>query len=394
MAARRPARGGGGAAGGTGGGPTGPTLTRKALLTELAAGKLRRIYLLTGNEPYLRRKVVSAIEAAVLGPRPEGDEPLPPTYVFNRQLWSGEEAKASEILIAAQALPMFGERRLVLVDGVDKLRKAERDALGPGLTLVAETTVLVIMADQLDSRLNFTRELRAKAVEVEVAGIEGRELQEWIKDEVERRGHRITAEAIAELVLLTGNSLSTLAGEIEKLSLYAGPGQPIDLAAVRQVATGGRGEELGELVRAVSERELEAALVALHRSLEAGEEPIRILGLLQYRITDLWRCAERMGGWYRDEVRRAAPKWPPRAAAAAITALAEADRLLKGADPEGALALGRRPGDRMVLELLIERLIGASAPDLRAGGGGSDPGRRGPARPPTQGPFTPARSRA
>ena len=44
------------------------------------------------------------------------------------------------------------------------------------------------------------------------------------------------------------------------------------------------------------------------------------------------------------------------------SALAEADRLLKGADPEGALALGRRPGDRLVLELLIERLIGASAP--------------------------------
>ncbi len=250
------------------------------------------------------------------------------------------------------------------------------------------------MADQLDGRLTFTRELRAKAVEVPVEGIEGRELQEWIKDEVERRGHRITSEAIAELVLLAGNNLATLAGEIEKLSLFAGPAQAIDLGAVRQVATGGRGEELGELVRAVSERELGSALLALHRSLEAGEEPLRILGLLQYRITDLWRCAERVSGWYRDEVRRAAAKWPPRAAAAAITALAEADRLLKGADPEGALALGRRPGDRLVLELLIERLIGATAPDLRAGASGADPERRSPPRPPARGPLTPARPRA
>jgi DNA polymerase III subunit delta len=370
-------------AAGAGGGssPGGPSLTRKALLAELAAGRLRRIYLLTGSELFLRRELVAAIETAALGPRPAPDEPLPPAYVFNRQLWNGEEARAGEILAAAQALPMFGKRRVVLVEGVDRLRKAERDAFAPGLALVSDTTVLILMADQLDGRLTFTRDLRAKAVEVPVEGLEGRELQDWIKDEVQRRGHRITPDAMSELILLSGSNLATLAGEIEKLSLYAGPAQAIDLAQVRQVATGGRGEELGELVRAVSERELGSALLALHRSLEAGEEPIRILALLQYRITDLWRCAERVGGWYRDEVRRAAPKWPPRAAAGAMTALAEADRLLKGADPEGALALGRRPGDRLVLELLIERLIGATAPHPRAGASaasGAEAGRRSP----------------
>src|SRR5688572_26125472 len=99
MAARRPGRATSGAGGrgalaggsGGGGGPSGATLTRKALLTELAAGKLRRIYLLTGDEPYLRKKLLMAIETAALGPRPEADEPLPPAYLFNRQLWNGEE---------------------------------------------------------------------------------------------------------------------------------------------------------------------------------------------------------------------------------------------------------------------------------------------------------------
>ncbi len=66
---------GGGAAPGEGGGSarrqapagraaagTAPSLTRKSLLAELAAGRLRRIYLLTGSELFLRRELVAAIE--------------------------------------------------------------------------------------------------------------------------------------------------------------------------------------------------------------------------------------------------------------------------------------------------------------------------------------------
>jgi len=359
VAARRTSSAGGRAAG-PGGASEGTTLSLRSLKQELAQGRLRRIYLLLGTELILKREAVAAIEAAALGPRGAPGEPLPAVYSFNRQRFAGEEARAPDILAACQGIPMFGERRLILVEGVDQLRKADRDLFLPGLATIPETAVLVLMAGQLDGRLTFTRDLKARAALVPVDGLEERELLTWIRHAAEELGHKISPDAAAELLMLAGPSMTVLAGEIEKLSLYTGPSAPINVEHVRQVAAGGRGEALDELLRAITDRKPAPALRALHQTLEAGEEPIRILALLQYRLTDLWRCVDRVGGWYRDEVRRGAAHWSPEQAAAAVAALAQADRVLKGG--EGGLPLGRRGGDRLVLELLVERITESVAP--------------------------------
>jgi DNA polymerase-3 subunit delta len=359
MAARRTGSGGSRAAG-----PTAPaegtTLSLRSLKQELSQGRIRRIYLLLGGELILKRDAVAAIEVAVLGPRGAPGEPLPAAYSLNRQRFAGEEARASDILAACQGIPMFGERRLVVVEGVDQLRKADRDLFLPGLSAIPETAVLVLMASQLDGRLTFTRDLKARAALVPVEGLEERELLTWIRHACEERERKISPEAAAELLMLAGPAMTVLAGEIEKISLYARPGAAINVEHVRQVAAGGRGEALDELLRAITDRKSAPALRALHQTLDAGEEPIRILALLQYRLTDLWRCADRVGGWYRDEVRRGAALWPPDQAAAAVAALAQADRVLKGG--EGGLPLGRRGGDRLVLELLVEQITAPGAP--------------------------------
>jgi len=375
VAARRPPAGGqragqraGNSAGpGPASGQSGGPLTLSALKQELDKGRVRRIYLLVGQELLLRQVAVAAIETAVLGPRGAPGEPLPAAYSLNRQRFAGEEARASDILAACQGIPMFGERRLVLVEGVEQLRKADRDVLLPGLTTVPETAVLVLSAPQLDGRLTFTRDLRARSAEVPVDGLEERELRPWIRDEFQERGHKITPEAAEELRFLAGSELALLRGEIEKISLYAKPGEPIGVDHVRQVVAAGRGEALDELVSAITNRRTDRALAALHQTLEAGEEPIRILALLQYRLTDLWRCTDRVGGWYREEVRRGAAHWSPAAAAAAVA-------------------------DRLILELLVERITGpgsgsrGSAPE----GPGGPGTRSGPARPANR--WTPADS--
>jgi DNA polymerase III delta subunit len=337
---------------------------------------LRRIYLLAGQELLLRRAAVKAIEIAVLGPRGAPGDPLPATYSLNRQRFSGEEARAADVVAAWQGIPMFGERRLILVEDVDQLRKADRDQLLPALATVPETAVLILTAAQLDGRLNFTRELRARSAEVPVDGLEERELRLWIRAEFQERGHKVSPEAAEELRFLAGSELTVLRGEIEKISLYTRPGEAIEVGHVRQVAASGRGEALDELLTAITERRGGPALKALHQTLEAGEEPIRILALLQYRLSDLWRCVDHVGGWYREEVRRGATYWTPGAAAAAVAALAQADRILKGA--EAGLPFVRRAGERLILELLVERITSPSERGEGARPGSS--GRGGPSQ--------------
>lgn len=346
-------RGGNRGAGAAGGGE----LTLTALGKELTAGTLRRVYLLEGEELLLRREVLLGIENAALGPDPS-------TRAFGRQVFPGAEARVEDILAAAAGMPMFGERRLVIVDGVDRLRKNDRDLLVPALANVPETTVLVLIADKLDGRLTFTRDLRARAAVVPVDELPAPMLPRWIESRFQALGHVVAPAAAQQLLILAGPALSQLAGEIEKISLYIGAGKPVRVEDVNQVVAGGLGSTLDELVNAVGERDLPRALISLARVLEAGEEPLRVLGFLNYRITDLWRLAAGHRGWVRDEVRAAARRWSAADLARAIGALYAADRLLKGGEGgEGGMPLPRnRHGDALVLETLLWRILPTRAP--------------------------------
>ncbi len=350
----------------------GGTLSLDALGKELAQRTIRSIYLLEGEEILLRREVLKRIEDATLG-----DDPS--TRAFNRQVFSGAESRVEDILAAAAGMPMFGERRLVIVDGVERLRKGDRDALLPGLAAAAESTVLVLLAAKLDGRLTFTREIRQRTTVIPVDELPVAMLPRWIAMRFQALGHKATPDAAEQLLLLAGSQLSTLAGEIEKVSLFVGPGQPVKAEEVNRVVAGGLGSTLDELVSAVSERDLPRSLKSLGRVLEAGEEPLRVLGFLNYRITDLWRLGHGARGWFRDEVRACARRWTQDDLARAITALYAADRLLKGG--EGGMPLPRqRHGDQLVLEALLHRILGAASPGKRAAAQGEARGEAGRAQ--------------
>jgi len=356
------AAGGGGRSGGgarqsaAGARPAGGgELSLATLGKELTAGTLRRIYLLEGEELLLRREVLAAIENAALGSDPS-------TRAFGRQVFPGAEARVEDILAAAAGMPMFGERRLVIVDGVDRLRKNDREALVPALGTVPDTTVLVLIADKLDGRLTTTRDLRARAALIPVSELPAALVPKWIAARFQALGHTVAPAAVQQLFALAGPTLSALAGEIEKVSLYVGAKKAVTIEDVNRVVAGGLGSTLDELVSAVGERDLPRALRSLARVLEAGEEPLRVLGFLNYRISDLWRLAHGHRGWVRDEVRAAARRWSAPELARAITLLYAADRLLKGGEGgEGGMPLPRhRHGDALVLETLLVRILPAA----------------------------------
>jgi DNA polymerase-3 subunit delta len=338
----------------TGGG----TLSLAALERELKGERLRRVYLILGNELILRREALERIETAALGSDPS-------VSAFGRQVFAGAESRASDILAATQGLPMFGSRRLVIVDGIERLRKGDREALLPGIDDVPETSVLVLLADKLDGRLTFTRSLKQKAALIPAEGLPEASLPQWISRRFASLGHRVTRDTAERLLLLAGPRLTVLAGEIEKTSLYVGPGHPVRTEDVDRAAAGGLGGTLEDLVTAVSERRLVGALKALADALEVGEEPLRVLGFLNYRITDLWRVADGGKGW--PVVNRQARHWNSAELGRAVAALYSADRLLKGGG--GGVPLAKRPGDRLVLETLLRKIIGDRTPDDRRGPG-------------------------
>lgn len=255
------------------------------------------LYLVLGEEDFLRDQAVSVIKAAVLGGAPEAPaegEVSGGLAAFNDDLLYGDESDAAEVLSRAGQAPAFAPRRFVLLKAVDKLPAREGEALLPYLASPCETTTLVFTASKLDKRQKFPHALIARAVVVDCAPLFENQLVGWIRGEAGRVGVRLTEEAVLLLKEMAGDSLSLVRRELEKLAAYVPGGTVATGTDVLSVRGGEPGASVFDLTGAISAQDRARALRILIRNLESGEAPLRILGSLVYQYRRLWKGKERL----------------------------------------------------------------------------------------------------
>ena len=97
------------------------TLTRQQLAGSLKQGQISPLYLMLGEETFLRGEAVRAI----------ADRALSGTLIrdFNESRFSLLRRNAVEAIAAAEQLPMMSERRVVHITELGKLREADEAAL-------------------------------------------------------------------------------------------------------------------------------------------------------------------------------------------------------------------------------------------------------------------------
>ena len=172
------------------------------------AEELKAAYLLTGSD---RPKVERALRRLRDRFGEEAVERL------SAQDVSGEDAVA-----ACNAMGLFGGGgRLVLVDGVERWKAPDAKAIAEYLASPAPDTVLALVGEEVrkDSPL---AKACGKAGEVLVYEVSKRELPKWVAEQFARHGVKVSAEACRALVELAGDNPHELAGEIDKLALWAG----------------------------------------------------------------------------------------------------------------------------------------------------------------------------
>jgi DNA polymerase-3 subunit delta len=304
------------------------------------------LYLVTGEkrggrkdsfevDDYLVDQAVAAIKAAVLGGI-EGAEGGG-TEAFNYDLLYGDETDASEILARAGESPVFASRRLILVKAADKLPAAEGEKLLDYLKEPCETTALVFVAGKkMDERRKFTQTLMKRAVLVDCAPPPEGQLPAWIKAEAGRLGVRVEDDALlllkemaVSLKEMAGGSLYLIRRELEKLAAYVGEGRPVKAADVQTLKGTEPGASVFDMTGAIGAQNRAQALRILARNLEAGEDPLRILGALAWQYRRIWKAKEQGGQWGREsDLGRSFSEARLRSA---FERFAETDSQLKGA---------------------------------------------------------------
>lgn len=246
-------------------------------------GEIGPLYLLYGDEPYLvERAVKRLLERAV----------DPGFRDFNLNVFYGNECKGEEVFGAAQTLPMFADRRVVLVKKGGELSAAAQELLLPYLQDPSPSTCLILQAEKVDGRKKFFADFKKKGEAVEFKRPYENQLGPYVRDEVKGAGKRIDPSAADLLGFLVGTNLQELASQVEKLCIYCGSKDVIGLDDVRAIVSDTKVESVFEFTDALGAKDLARALRMLTSLFKDGEVPIRILGAVARHFRQLWQVRE------------------------------------------------------------------------------------------------------
>jgi DNA polymerase-3 subunit delta len=249
----------------------------------LQKGDIAPLYYFHGDEPYLIDRAVKSLLNLTVSPDSRD---------FNLNIFYGKECKGEEIATAGQTLPMFAERRVVLVKRSAELSAGALEILTEYVSDPSPSTCLIFEGDKIDQRKRFFVEMKKRGDLVEFKRLYENQLGPFIREEAAGFGKKMESVASEMLVYLVGNNLSEIAAEVEKVATYVGNRDTITVADIREVVSDTKVDTIFELTDSMGRRDLAKALRNLNTILRDGEAPLMVLAMLTRHFRQLWRVKE------------------------------------------------------------------------------------------------------
>lgn len=281
-------------------------ISREDLRNQLKRREVAPVYVLFGEESYLRDLAAKTIADIVLK-----DAQL---REFNENEFSlNSPDQLPTALAAADQLPMMAERRVVRISDVritatgsrDSLKEDHEGVLTSYLDNPSPDSVVLFIADDFDKRRKAAKLLIDKAVAVEFKALDDDEALQWAKGRIKEAGFSYDDSAARLIVSLVGDDIRRLASEIEKVCTSILPEKLITVEAVERLVSNTRELSNFELSDHLLTKNRRKALETLTKILDDGAEPLMLLGLIASNFHRLLLAKEMVEkGMDRGEVAR------------------------------------------------------------------------------------------
>lgn len=292
--------------------------------------------------------------------------------IFNVNRFRGGQDDIDPILTSASTLPMFTERRVVILNDADALSRHEMERLAVYIEKPCPETVLVLTAAETGPKVPAA--LRKVPERYVLWRAFPKDAVQWVMARAKQLGKVLPPDIANDLyALCAGDSgdgraaLSDLSREIEKMCLVAGERTRIESSDLAVVGRHAEAKVLYQIEASVSERQLAAALQALSSALLFPREngAVRIVAMLGERFRKMLVARDRMDCGYSVKA-VVAGMWFPGPAGSTqflrsvnLFRRAELSRAITDlADLDRALKTGRADLETIHLEALFRRLCG------------------------------------
>jgi DNA polymerase III subunit delta len=214
-------------------------LTFDALLRGVKKAAPDPVYYLHGDEDVLKDEAIRALSDAAL-------DPAARDFNFDQRSASDLHAEALHTLLNTP--PLLAERRVVVVRGVEAMRKKTkvRDELMRYLARPSPTTVLVLVQAAAEQP---EQDLASRATSVHLERLPPDRVARWAAHRARALGLTLEPAGAELLVAVAGDDLGILGRELEKLAGFAGA-EPVTRDQVAAMMGVRHGETVYDLVDA------------------------------------------------------------------------------------------------------------------------------------------------
>ncbi len=256
----------------------------KKLKSDIASSALRQIYVLHGEEDYLRRHYLSKMKQALIAPGFEA---------FNYISYDVSELTPDKLIDAVETLPAMSDRKMVVITDFDvskppaAYQPAVERILGEPQDHCCLVFVYCTIEYKPDARTAAYKRLTAAAEIVEFAAQDATELRPWISRRFAEYGRSISHDTSDYLLFKCGHLMTRLSSEIDKLAAVSKHSEitreTIDLVVIPVIDA-----VIFDLTDAVSERKPGKATAILRDLLEMREQPTSILAAICRQLRQVY----------------------------------------------------------------------------------------------------------
>ncbi|MEC4674295.1 MAG: DNA polymerase III subunit delta [Nitrospirota bacterium] len=263
--------------------------------TALQRNGLAPLYLVVGEEDYLRDQVIGMIRAHALQSEKGTDQQTPESLndsTFSCEILYGDETDAQDVLSRVETLSFFSNHQVVILKWAEKLSAREGEGLIPYFQAPNPSSTLVLSASKLDGRLKWAQTVKKYAVVIESTPLYENQRLGWVRNEAARAGLRLDGEAAQMLKECANDGLYSVRREMDKLALYVTSGHTVSSRDIQAVQGKEPGVSVFDLAGAIARGQHGEALLIFEKNVDAGEAPLRILGALVWQYRRLWKARE------------------------------------------------------------------------------------------------------
>ncbi len=270
----------------------------KSLKAHIKSGEFLPLYLVYGDEDYLKKNYVEMIVSKNVEPAFES---------FNFEKYDGKGLELDIVFQSAAVMPMMSDKRCIVVEDfkLENISEGNFRAMEQFFSDPPETSVIIFYQKKTD----FSVAKAKNAITLfkkfgAVCVLDKRKGNDLIKPLISYASKQkciLTSQLANYLVSLCGDDNNMLINEVNKLCNYVGEGE-ITKEHIDDLATKTDDAKIYALTKALMNKNFDEAYKTLSSLFRQKIEPEYILGVIISSYVDMYRAKVSLSGGYKADI--------------------------------------------------------------------------------------------